>query len=63
MECCWGYFFGPKRTAIPTLSEVAQLCAEGAILIERFGHLDLEPGSWTVIGQLDSWDRTAWGTV
>ena len=55
-----GYFFGPKRAEISTLSEVAQLRAEEAILIERFGHLGLKQGTWTVIGQLDSWDRTAW---
>ena len=55
-----GYFFGPKRTEIPTLADLTALRAEDAILVERFGHLGLKQGTWTVIGQLDSWDRTAW---
>lgn len=55
-----GYFFGPKRDAVPALSEVNALTPERAILVDIFGDLGLIEGSWPVIGQAPSWDRRQW---
>lgn len=55
-----GYFFGPCHDAHPTLSDVARLAPEGAILIGKFGHLGLTRREWKVLGRLDDWDRDQW---
>jgi hypothetical protein len=55
-----GYFFGPKREAVPSLDEVAELNPGDAILVRKFGHLGLTGGTWPVIGRFENWDRSQW---
>lgn len=55
-----GYFFGPPRSAPPGIQEVADLCAQDAILVERFGDLGIIDGSWPLIGSSPTWDRAQW---
>ena len=55
-----GYFFGPKRAVVPSIDDLADLKAEGAVLVGRFGYLGLKHGTWPVIGRLEDWDRTEW---
>lgn len=55
-----GYFFGPKIDTVPSLSEVAELKPEQALLKRMFGDLALLEGKWPVIGRYPSWDRSLW---
>lgn len=55
-----GYFFGPRRSEVPRLSDVANLEPGDAVLVGKFGHLGLVQGKWPLLGQLDDWDRAAW---
>jgi Immunity protein 26 len=57
-----GYFFGPRREAIPTLADVASLKPNEAVLVGRFGHLGLTQSTWPIIGRLTNWDRAEWPT-
>lgn len=55
-----GYFFGPRRDQVPTLSELGPLHATDAVLIAQFGDLGLIEGSWPIIGHFDVWNRKTW---
>lgn len=55
-----GYFFGPKRSAVPTIAEMQGLSPEKATVIRKFGHLGLRGGKWPIIGRLPGWDRISW---
>jgi Immunity protein 26 len=55
-----GYFFGPKRKAVPSLDEVAYLKPSNALLVRKFGDIGLTGGTWPIIGHLKSWDRDEW---
>src|SRR2546427_9568860 len=55
-----GYFFGPRRQAVPVLEEVERLKPNDAILVKVFGDLGLLDGSWPIIGLASSWDRGRW---
>jgi len=55
-----GYFFGPRRSVVPNLSEVETLTPDMAILVEIFGDLGLIEGRWPIIGRNASWDRRLW---
>lgn len=55
-----GYFFGPKRSGVPTTAEVQDLTPEAAAAVRKFGHLGLRDGKWPIIGRLPGWDRTSW---
>lgn len=55
-----GYFFGPKRETIPTLSDVASLRTSGAVLVARFGYLGLKEGNWPVLGRHEAWNAKQW---
>jgi immunity protein 26 of polymorphic toxin system len=57
---CLGYFFGPKRAAVPTIAEVQGLRPEAATVIRKFGHLGLRDGRWPIIGRLPGWTRSSW---
>src|ERR1700729_2790067 len=57
-----GYFFGPVRSAVPTLNDVADLKPADAVLIRKFGHLGIVQGRWPLIGRIDGWDRREWPT-
>jgi hypothetical protein len=54
------YFFGPRRTCIPGLSEVERLRPQNAIRTLRVGDLSLMRGTWPIIGQSESWKRSDW---
>ncbi len=55
-----GYFFGPKRDAPPTISEVADLKPTDAVMVRKFGHLGLTQSKWPVVGSVPGWDRHDW---
>jgi hypothetical protein len=54
------YFFGPRRTAVPALSELERLKPSDAIWVARVGDLALIRGQWPIIGQTESWKRCEW---
>jgi hypothetical protein len=55
-----GYFFGPKRIDVPTLTDVIGLRPSDAVLVAKFGHLGISQGKWLTLGQVDAWDRDQW---
>jgi hypothetical protein len=55
-----GYFFGPRRTELPALSELTALSAGDSVLVQQFGDLSLIKREWPVIGHLPEWDREHW---
>lgn len=55
-----GYFFGPQRSEVPELADIAGLRAGDAVLVRRFGHLGVVQGRWPVLGRFDGWDRRDW---
>lgn len=55
-----GYFFGPRRESVPTVSEISGLFPDDAIRILRFGDLALIEGKWPVIDHCVPWDRSNW---
>lgn len=54
------YFFGPKRSAPPTLAEVEGLKARDAVLRIMVGDLGLIRGEWPIVGQSSCWRRSEW---
>ncbi|SEC06121.1 RHS repeat-associated core domain-containing protein [Amycolatopsis tolypomycina] len=56
----FGYFFGPKRETLPSLSDAEGLRREDALWTSVFGDVGLYDGSWVVLGRLADWDRDAW---
>jgi len=56
----FGYFFGPKRDALPAADELPRLAPEDAIWSGRFGDLELVEGNWPVLGKLPDWRREEW---
>jgi hypothetical protein len=57
-----GYFFGPRRDAVPKLDELSSLSASDAALVERFGDLGILDGTWPLVGRTDGWKRSVWPT-
>jgi len=57
-----GYFFGPLRSEVPKLPDLAVLRPSDAVLIRKFGHLGIVGGKWPLVGRLDGWDRRDWPT-
>jgi hypothetical protein len=55
-----GYFFGPRRTSLPTLAELTTLGPSDAVLVCRFSALAIKEGSWPRVGHLSPWDRDRW---
>lgn len=58
--CVFGYFFGPMRSEIPSVSTLKNLHSDNAILVTQFGDLGLIEGEWPIIGDSESWDRKTW---
>jgi hypothetical protein len=56
----FGYFFGPRREAVPGLDEVGELGPADAVLVGRFGHLGLKRGTWPIIGRSADWRSADW---
>ncbi len=55
-----GYFFGPRRPAVPRLTEVENLRPRDAVWVRVFGDLGLIDGSWPILGKRDHWNRSEW---
>lgn len=55
-----GYFFGPRRDAVPRVNEVENLRPDDAIVVKLFGDLGLIEGSWPIIGRGTQWNRSDW---
>lgn len=55
-----GYFFGPKRDALPREVEISRLSADAAVWIGQFGDLGLLKGEWPIICHSQDWDRGRW---
>jgi hypothetical protein len=55
-----GYFFGPRRDAVPTVEQLEALQPDDAILVGKFGDLGLVKNEWPVIGRQPDWDRDQW---
>ena len=55
-----GYFFGPKRSDIPSIEELASLVPGDAALVGRCGDLGIVDGSWQILGRVVGWRRAAW---
>lgn len=55
-----GYFFGPKRSAVPELEQLAGLTAADAVVVLQFGHLGIRSGRWPLIGPIGEWRRHEW---
>ena len=55
----YGYFFGPR---VATASEVNSdlLRAEDAVLVGKFGDLEICKGNWPVIGVVEPWEPKKW---
>lgn len=56
----FGYFFGPRRSKVPNLTELQRLTPADATLVGKFGHLGIVQGRWSLIGRLNDWDRANW---
>ncbi|MFC8730863.1 Imm26 family immunity protein [Luteimicrobium sp. NPDC057192] len=55
----FGYFFGPWRDELPSLTEAQGLAPDDAVLVGKFGHLGLKQGRWRLLGRDRDWDRDA----
>lgn len=55
-----GFFFGPRREAVPPLAEVEELRPQDAVLIQIFGDGGLTEGKWPLLGTAPRWDRRDW---
>jgi len=54
------YFFGPRRRAVPRLSDVESSRPSDAVVVLRVGDLGLINGEWSVIGNSSYWRREEW---
>lgn len=57
-QILFGYFFGPRFETKAVSSN--ELRPDAALLRLRFGALGLQNGSWPILGQFSSWNRTEW---
>lgn len=55
-----GYFFGPRRGAVPLLRDVSEAQPRDASLVVRFGDLSLIKSEWAILGESTSWVRSKW---
>jgi hypothetical protein len=55
-----GYFFGPRRTELPTPADLENVHADETILVAIFGDLGLIEESWPRLGSHSRWIRTEW---
>lgn len=59
-EVVFGYFFGPRREALPGAQDLQTLTPTDAVLVGQFGDLRLIRGDWPMLGRLRSWKREHW---
>lgn len=55
-----GYFFGPRRSELPEVSELLALHPGDAVLVDLFGDLSLYRREWPILGPTPEWDRSRW---
>jgi hypothetical protein len=55
-----GYFFGPRRSGLPEVSELLALQPGDAVLVDRFGDLSLTRREWPILGSAPEWERSRW---
>jgi hypothetical protein len=56
------YFFGPKRDAVPALSEVVGLEPAAAVKVAMISDLNLINGEWPILGRSPTWEHDTWPT-
>ena len=56
----FGYFFGPRRDAVPDIGSVENLMHEQAVWMCQFGDLGFLESKWPIIGQSKNWNRDEW---
>lgn len=56
----FGYFFGPRRAAIPELATLPAYTPEDAVMRRLFGDLHLHDGKWPILGSVPNWNRLSW---
>lgn len=54
------YFFGPRRTELPTLSELQGLTPEDAVDVTLVSDLGLLQGLFPILGRSPDWDPERW---
>ena len=54
------YLFGPKREAVPSLSEVAGLDPSATVKAVQTGDMHLIGGEWPIVGRSPTWQRESW---
>lgn len=54
-----GYFFGPRVFDVSDVT-ANSLEASNAILISKFGDIELVRGDWPIIDFIDPWDPSKW---
>lgn len=54
------YFFTPRYTFPPDLSELSKLKPQDAIKVLQIGDLGLIKDKWKVIGKFSDWNRSDW---
>ena len=55
-----GYFFGPRRTTLPTVEDLQEYQPADAIVVGRCGETSLRRGEWPLLGPSPAWDRNRW---
>lgn len=55
-----GYFFGPKRDAIPAIDDITGLSPKKALIVVRCNADKIINGDWPFIGKLDKIDKAEW---
>ena len=56
----FGYFFGPRRSRVPTLRDLPNYEPKDGVLVCQFSDLNLVEGAWPIIGEQESWRRADW---
>jgi len=56
----FGYFYGPKFNSIEDAKQVKDISPNNTIERRMFGDLGLLNGEWSVIGQIENWNRIDW---
>jgi len=55
-----GYFFGPKRSSLPSLEELEVLIPNQAVTAFMFGDLHLLENKWLILGRRGPWNKADW---
>jgi hypothetical protein len=48
------------RAELPSIEELRGLRADRAVLVQRFGDLNLIEGNWPIVGKSEDWNREEW---